>query len=133
MKKKNFINEVHKLQKIAGILKENEADSPEPIQLGDYGKVLKRFFFGYDVDNIKKVEAYLLKNYKINFKPENFFGREVENPDAVINVQYGEEVMSGLDVLSPELLKDPTFIQLVKNCAGEGSFNEDDYSEDDYS
>ena len=74
-------------------------------------KVLKEFYFGYDLDNIIKVKDYLMSKY--------FFGVDFRSV-----VGMGEDVMNYLEIYNVNLVDDVEFNKLVMNCDGEGNFEE---------
>jgi len=74
-------------------------------------KVLKKFYFGYDLDNVKKVENYLMNKYVDGVDFERFVG-------------MGDDVMNYLEIYNVDLVDDVEFKKLVMNCDGEGNFEE---------
>lgn len=72
-------------------------------------QVLKRFTFGYDIENIEQVEDYIQDTYR-------------EGIDYEIHIERGDDVMGALDVLNRNMLQDRELLQLIRNCKGRGSF-----------
>lgn len=66
-------------------------------------KVLKEMLFGFDLENIVKVEKYLGQNYK-------------EGVDFKKYVGIGDDVMNCVEVLDEKLLNDREFNNLVDSC-----------------
>jgi len=73
----------------------------------------KEYFFGYDLDNVQAVEAYVKANYK-------------ECEDFEVYVGYGDDVMNALEVLNDDINKDEKFLELVSRCQGQGDYEEED-------
>ena len=128
MKSKNLINEVRNLQKIAGLLKENEdfdlSYNPFSQQILEKPVV---FYFGYDIENIQEVENYIQSNYNVITSQED----KDNKADAMMWLGYGDDTMNSLEVYSEKLLNDRTFQALISNCDGEGNFQEDDEEDDE--
>lgn len=74
---------------------------------------MKKFYFGFDVENIYEVMKYVRDNY-------------VEGDDYEMIVGYGDDVMNYLEVKDgSKLLKDEYFLELVDSCDGDGEFDEE--------
>ena len=69
---------------------------------------MKKYTFGYDLDNIIEVKEYVKKNYN----------KEDYN---IIN-GYGEDVMNCLKINIKD--EDNELIDLIEGCDGEGDFEE---------
>ena len=69
---------------------------------------IKHLVFGYDLENIERVEKYVRSNFK-------------EDRDYVMFVGMGDDVMNSLDV-SEGLSNDDVFLNLVNECEGQGKF-----------
>jgi len=68
---------------------------------------MKKFYFGYDIDNVKKVEDYV----KRKFHPSQY----------IIHKGYGDDVMNALDIKS--FLKSNIGLnELINECDGEGDY-----------
>jgi len=78
--------------------------------------------FGFDLQNIQKLENYVRDNFNVIENGEN----PKQNTDAVIWVERGDDTMNGMDVLSVKLQKDQMFQSLLRNCDGQGDFNDED-------
>jgi len=76
--------------------------------------LVREYFFGYDLDNVKKVQTYVKKTYKDEVDYEMYVG-------------YGDDVMNALEVYNKEITNDAEFLKLVNKCQGQGDFNEDEY------
>ena len=75
-------------------------------------KKIKGFGFGYDMEEVSKVQNYVESNF-------------VEGKDFKIFFGMGDDVMNWLEVDdSSSLLKDEKFIKLIKECEGGGGFKE---------
>ena len=75
-------------------------------------KVLREFYFGYDLENVEKVMEYV----KEKFKGEDYkmwFG-------------YGDDIMNGLEVFNEGMLVDEKLLSLISVCEGEGNFMEEE-------
>jgi len=68
----------------------------------------KEFSFGYDVDNIRLVEEYVVRNY-----PKNRFR---------MSRGYGDDVMNYLKIY--DFKRDYELNELILACDGEGWFEE---------
>ena len=68
----------------------------------------KEFSFGYDVDNIRLVEEYVVRNY-----PKNRFR---------MSRGYGDDVMNYLKIY--DFKRDLELNELILACDGEGWFEE---------
>ena len=68
----------------------------------------KEFSFGYDVDNIRLVEEYVVNNY-----PKNKFR---------MSKGYGDDVMNYLKIYN--FKRDYELLELILACDGEGWFEE---------
>ena len=77
-------------------------------------EVLKSYYFGFDLEEITKVQEYVVESYK-------------EGVDFEMYIEMGDDCMNCLEVLTKELKKDSKFKSLVLDCEGKGKFNEDDY------
>jgi len=66
---------------------------------------MKKFYFGYDIDNVKKVEEYVKKKYSTNLY--------------IIHKGYGDDVMNALDIKSSN---DIELNELINECDGEGDY-----------
>ena len=69
---------------------------------------IKHLVFGYDLENIERVEKYVRSNFK-------------EDRDYVMFVGMGDDVMNSLDV-SERLSNDDVFMSLVDQCEGGGEW-----------
>jgi hypothetical protein len=88
----------------------------------NYNKLPVSLVFGYDLDNVTKLEQYVRDNYNVvehDYDPK-------PNTDAIIWVGRGDDTMNGIDVLSQRLAKDKTFHDLVNQCDGKGDFSDND-------
>lgn len=74
-------------------------------------KVLKSYFFGFDLEEILQVQEYVTENYK-------------EGVDFVMYIGMGDDCMNCLEVLSNDMLQDSKLGELIVECDGEGEFNE---------
>ena len=77
-------------------------------------KVLKSYFFGFDLVEITRVMVYVENNY-------------VGGVDYNMYIGLGDSCMNCLEVCSEEMLKDSKLGELIVECVGEGEFNEDEY------
>ena len=68
----------------------------------------KEFSFGYDVDNIRLVEEYVVDNY-----PKSQFR---------MSKGYGDDVMNYLKIY--DFKRDVELLDLISACDGEGWFEE---------
>jgi len=75
--------------------------------------LVKEYFFGYDLKNVKAVQDYVQKTYKDEVDYEMYVG-------------YGDDVMNALEVYNESLTKDITFLGLVNECEGRGEFESED-------
>jgi|TARA_E500000331_G_C16934847_1_gene573615 hypothetical protein len=66
---------------------------------------MKKFYFGYDIDNVRLVEEYVRKKYSTNLY--------------IIHKGYGDDVMNALDIKSSN---DIGLKELIMNCEGEGDY-----------
>lgn len=82
-------------------------------------KLLKEFYFGYDLEEIVNVMEYVKGKYE-----------EGEDKDFLMWMGYGDDVMNCLEVYSEEMLKDVKLVELINECNGKGEFNEEDGEED---
>jgi len=73
----------------------------------------KEYFFGYDLDNVQAVEAYVKTNYK-------------ECEDFEVYVGYGDDVMNALEVINSDINRDEKFLELVSRCQGQGTYEEEE-------
>jgi len=80
--------------------------------------LVKEYFFGFDLKNVKAVQTYVQKTYKDEVDYEMYIG-------------YGDDVMNALEVYNEEITKDTKFLKLVDKCQGQGDFNEDEYEGDE--
>jgi hypothetical protein len=88
--------------------------------------------FGYDLENTKKVQDYLVANYKTSSNQPDILGKEDDaNPDCEIVFDYGGDTISAVDIFNPAILQDRKFMSLVNACEGEGHFEEGDEEYDD--
>ena len=74
---------------------------------------VETFTFGYDFEFVQEVEDYLADTYQ-------------EGTDYVTHIGREDDAMNALDILNPELLQDQELMSLIRNCTGEGHFEEDD-------
>lgn len=130
---KSRINEVRNLQKIAGLLKEdndfNLSDNPFKTRLSE--PVV--YTFGYDLSRILQVQDYVKDNYVVDIisDKDKEFSTKV---DALAFIGPGDDVMKYLEVYSQEILDDEEFQELISNTNGEGNYIEDaenEYLEED--
>lgn len=70
------------------------------------------FTFGYDFEFVQEVEDYLADTYQ-------------EGTDYVTHIGREDDAMNALDILNPELLQDNELMSLIRNCTGEGHYDED--------
>jgi hypothetical protein len=82
---------------------------------------VETFTFGYDFEFVQEVEDYLADTYQ-------------EGTDYVTHIGREDDAMNALDILNPELLQDQELMSLIRNCTGEGYFEEgdEDYDDDNY-
>ena len=66
---------------------------------------MKKFYFGYDIENVRLVEEYVRKKYSTNLY--------------IIHKGYGDDVMNALDIKSSN---DIGLKELIMNCEGEGDY-----------
>ena len=66
---------------------------------------MKKFYFGYDIENVILVEEYVRKKYSTNLY--------------IIHKGYGDDVMNALDIKSSN---DIGLKELIMNCEGEGDY-----------
>lgn len=66
----------------------------------------KTYYFGYDLDNVLKVQAYVKDNYSYT--------------DYEMWTGYGDDVMNALEIEVKE--GDEKLLELISNCDGEGDF-----------
>ena len=76
-------------------------------------KVLKSYFFGFDLVEITRVMVYVENNY-------------LGGVDYNMSIGLGDSCMNCLEVCSEEMLKDSKLGELIVECVGEGEFNEDE-------
>ena len=69
--------------------------------------MMKKFYFGYDIDNVKKVEEYV----KSKFHPSLY----------ILHKGYGDDVMNCLEIQS-HLQNNIGLNELIFNCDGEGDY-----------
>ena len=77
-------------------------------------KVLKSYYFGFDLEEITKVMVYVKNNY-------------VGGVDYKMYIGLGDDCMNCLEVCSEEMLKDSKLGELIVECVGEGEFDEDEH------
>ena len=70
---------------------------------------MKKYYFGYDIDNVMKVEDYVKKNF-----PANLY---------TLQKGYGDDVMNCLEIHS-HLKNNIGLNELISNCDGEGDYSE---------
>jgi len=68
---------------------------------------MKKFYFGYDIDNVKKVEDYVKKKFSTNLY--------------ILHKGYGDDVMNCLEIHS-YLKNNIGLNELISNCDGEGDY-----------
>ena len=73
--------------------------------------VLATLYFGFDLVNVIRVMTYV---------ENNFVGGEDYN----MYIGMGDDCMNTLEVLSEDLDRDVMFGDLVKECDGEGNFED---------
>lgn len=66
-------------------------------------KVLGTFYFGYDLENIQKVQDYIVANYIADVDYEMYIG-------------IGDDVMNCFEVLSDDMMDDEKLFDLVVLC-----------------
>ena len=66
----------------------------------------KTYYFGYDLDNVLKVQAYVKDNYSYT--------------DYEMWTGYGDDVMNALEIKVKA--GDEKLLELIANCDGEGDF-----------
>ena len=81
-------------------------------------KVLKSYYFGFDLVEITRVMVYVENNY-------------VGGVDYNMYIGLGDDCMNCLEVCSEEMLRDSKLGELIVECVGEGEFEEDEYDEDE--
>lgn len=89
--------------------------------LNENQQVVKTLTFGYDFEFVQEVEDYLADTYQ-------------EGTDYITHIGREDDAMNALDILNPELLQDQELMSLIRNCTGEGHFEEgdEDYNDDNY-
>ncbi len=70
-------------------------------------KAIKSYSFGYDIDNIKDVQMYVLDNY--------------DAQDYNIHIARGDDVMNHMTI---HRAADPELDSLIDSCYGEGDFED---------
>jgi hypothetical protein len=75
--------------------------------------MIEIYEFGYDLDNIQEVMDYLIENYKGNTSQNNL---DVKNPDYLMWIGIGHDVMNALEVYSESILEDEKFLELMSKC-----------------
>ena len=70
-------------------------------------KVIKSYGFGYDVDNVREVQTYVIDNY--------------DQADYNIQVATGDDVMNHMTIHRAD---DHELDQLIDSCDGAGDFQE---------
>ena len=70
-------------------------------------KKIKNYGFGYDVDNIKDVQSYVIDNY--------------DEGDYNIHIARGDDVMNHMTIYRGE---DEELDGLIDSCYGEGDYEE---------
>ena len=70
-------------------------------------KVLKSYYFGFDLEEITRVMVYVENNY-------------VGGVDYIMHIGLGDDCMNCLEVCSEEMLKDSKLGELIVECVGEG-------------
>jgi len=74
-------------------------------------KVLKSYYFGFDLEEITEVMVYVENNY-------------VGGEDYKMYIGIGDDCMNSLEVYSEEMLKDSKLGELIVECVGEGEFED---------
>lgn len=119
---KKLINEVKRMQQIAGLIKESKES-------------IKTYTFGYDLSNIEEVEEYLRAKYNVLDSQEvaekSNKGEDLSGLQAEMIIGYGDDTMNGLEIYDPALLKDQELQGLINACEGEGDFDEEDYNDEE--
>lgn len=72
-------------------------------------KRIKEYGFGYDYDNVKDVQSYVIDNY--------------DEGDYNIHIARGDDVMNYMTILRGE---DEELDGLIDSCCGEGDYEEGD-------
>ena len=67
---------------------------------------MKKFYFGYDIDNVRRVEDYVKKNFSSTL--------------FTLHKGYGDDVMNALDIYDE--VDDVVLFNLIKDCDGEGDY-----------
>lgn len=78
--------------------------------------------FGYDLENIKKVQDYLLQNYNGTVEGHSVdLGFDVDmhrGTDYTMVVGMGDDHMNSVEVYNPAILQDAQFLALLSACSG---------------
>lgn len=70
-------------------------------------KRIENYSFGYDIDNVKDVQSYVIDNY--------------DEGDYNIHIGRGDDVMNSLTILRGA---DEELDHLIDSCYGEGDYEE---------
>ena len=70
-------------------------------------KKIESYSFGYDIDNVKDVQSYVIGNY--------------DEGDYNIHIARGDDVMNHMTILRGQ---DEELDGLIDSCYGEGDFEE---------
>ena len=68
---------------------------------------MKKFYFGYDIENVRWVEEYVRKKFSTNLY--------------TLHKGYGDDVMNCLEIQS-HLKNNIELNELIMNCDGEGDY-----------
>ena len=74
-------------------------------------KPIKEFTFGYDIENVRDVQNYVLDNYR-------------NKQDFRMSIGYGDDIMNSLEIYNPVMLKDEELLDLIGGCEKGGRYNE---------
>lgn len=101
----------------------NEEMKPKKKKMNEQSsKPLRVLKFGYDLDNIKKVQDYLIQNYNGTVEGDSTdLGFDVDmhrGTDYTMWVGMGDDHMNAVEVYNPAILQDPQFLALLSACAG---------------
>ena len=101
----------------------NEEMKPKKKKMNEQSsKPLRVLRFGYDLDNIKKVQDYLIQNYNGTVEGDSIdLGFDVDmhrGTDYTMWVGMGDDHMNAVEVYNPAILQDPQFLALLSACAG---------------
>lgn len=66
-------------------------------------KVLGSFYFGYDLENIQKVQDYVLVNY-------------IADVDYEMYIERGDDVMNCIDVFTDNMMNDEKLFYFIDLC-----------------